>query len=36
MLRKHEFMNKYQITEEYLEKNNINWDNLVEIYEDYT
>lgn len=36
MLRKHEFMNKYKITEEYLEKNNINWDNLVEIYEDYT
>ena len=36
MLRKHEFMNKYQITEEYLEKNNINWDTLVEIYEDYT
>lgn len=36
MLRKNEFMDKYKITEEYLIENNIDWDDLVDIYDDYT
>ena len=35
ILNKKSFLEKYNIKEDYLNKNNIDWDNLVEIYNDY-
>lgn len=35
ILNKESFLEKYNIKEDYLNKNNIDWDNLVEIYNDY-
>ena len=33
--KKEHFLEKYDIKEEYLRENNISWNNLVEIYNDY-
>lgn len=35
ILKKEHFLEKYDIKEEYLRENNISWNNLVEIYNDY-
>ena len=35
ILNKESFLERYNIKEDYLNKNNIDWDNLVEIYNDY-
>ena len=35
MLRKDEFLENYQITEQELKENNINWNEIEKIYEDY-
>ena len=35
ILNKKSFLEKYNIKEDYLNKNNIDWDNLIEIYNDY-
>lgn len=35
ILNKDYFLEKYDIREEYLNKNNISWSNLIEIYNDY-
>ena len=35
MLRKDEFLDKYQITDKELIKNNIDWDEIEYIYEDF-
>ena len=35
ILNKESFLEKYNIKEDYLNKNNIDWDNLIEIYNDY-
>lgn len=35
MINKTDFLNSYNISEDFLIKNNINWNNLVDIYEDF-
>ena len=35
ILNKESFLERYNIKEDYLNKNNIDWDNLIEIYNDY-
>lgn len=35
MINKEDFLQKYNISEEFLVENNINWNTLIEIYEDF-